>query len=469
MPENPQSVKEQRIRKATHLYYSRKDIQKAIFEFSKDREVIPRYFEGFGTRPDSLQYPSDIFELVKKGATSFHCSEELWSDPLKIETGMSEKQMNELRTGWDLIIDIDSKYIDYSKICAEIIINMLRFHGVKNVGIKFSGSKGFHLIIPRKAFPEKINDIKTSDMFPEYPRIITQYIREKVKGEVTEKINELFYQDQYGAVSKYIKRESGVTKELLRTIPSYQLNEATSGAIMQDIRNISVDEKSYTKEVMPDLILVSPRHLFRMPYSLHEKTALASVVIEPEKISNFELKDAHSMEVGIKNFIPDSKKGEAGELLMQALDWYREHHLPEETRKQTDFEPIKITNLSEKNFPPCLKKILSGITDGRKRAVFVLINFFRSLGMDKNEIEKRIYDWNEKNEVPLKKGYIKSQLSWSFRKKPVLPSNCREYYQGIAVCIPDDLCGRIKNPVNYTVKKSFLGYKKNKDNFKNNN
>ncbi|MCJ2514069.1 MAG: hypothetical protein LN408_06505, partial [Candidatus Thermoplasmatota archaeon] len=29
-----------------------------------------------------------------------------------------------------------------------------------------------------------------------------------------------------------------------------------------------------------DIILVSPRHLFRTPYSLHEKTALASIIIE---------------------------------------------------------------------------------------------------------------------------------------------------------------------------------------------
>ena len=67
-----QSINEKRIRSLTNLYYSRPDIQKAIFEFSKNRETIPRYFEGFGKRPDSLQYKGDIFELVKKGATSFH-------------------------------------------------------------------------------------------------------------------------------------------------------------------------------------------------------------------------------------------------------------------------------------------------------------------------------------------------------------------------------------------------------------
>ena len=80
------SVREERIRKITQVYYSRPEIQKAIFSFSLNREICPRYFEGFGKRPDSLQYESDIFELVKKGATSFHCSEELWSQPLSLST-----------------------------------------------------------------------------------------------------------------------------------------------------------------------------------------------------------------------------------------------------------------------------------------------------------------------------------------------------------------------------------------------
>ena len=124
---------EKKLKKITNLYYSRSDIQKAIYEFSKNKEICPRYLEDFGKRPDSFQYPSDVFEMVKKGATSFNCSEEIWEDPMKIVTGMSEEQANQLRIGWDLIIDIDSKYIDYSKICAEIIINFLKFHRIKNV------------------------------------------------------------------------------------------------------------------------------------------------------------------------------------------------------------------------------------------------------------------------------------------------------------------------------------------------
>ncbi len=418
--EEQKSFKEQRVRKITQLYYSRKDVQKAMFEFSKNREISPRYFEGFGKRPDALQYPNDIISLVKKGATSFHCSEEIWSDPLKIATGMNENQLNEIRIGWDLLIDIDSKYIDYSKISAQIILNILKFHGVTNVGIKFSGSKGFHLIIPWKAFPKEINGIKTSDKFPEYPRIITQYIIEKTIPQLVEKITDL------ERPNKYVK-----------------------------------DFKA-SKEVMPDIILVSPRHLFRMPYSLHEKTSLASVVLAPEEIENFELPDADPMKVQVRNFVPNSKEGEATELLVQALDWHKEHAPQEEEKKSFDFSPIKLENLSEENFPPCVKKILQGVADGRKRSVFILINLFRSIGMERAELEKRLYDWNKKNQVPLQEGYIKSQLSWTYRQKPRMPQNCKEFYKNLGVCTPDPLCSRIKNPVNYVVKKNFLANRGNK-------
>ena len=83
---------------------------KAIFEFSKNREISPRYYEGFGKRPDTFQFKGDVFSLAKKGATSFHSSEELWEDPLKIETGMGKKDADDIRIGWDLLIDIDSPF-----------------------------------------------------------------------------------------------------------------------------------------------------------------------------------------------------------------------------------------------------------------------------------------------------------------------------------------------------------------------
>ena len=417
---SPGQIKEERIRKITRLYYSRKDIQKAIFSFSADREIAPSYMmESFGTRPDSFQYPADIFELAKRGATSFHCSEELWADPLKISTGMDGKKLNDIRIGWDFLLDIDSKYLDYSKILAELIIKVLKFHGIKNFGIKFSGSKGFHIIIPWKAFPPVINNNKTSDMFPEWPRIITKYIMEMTRKELIEKIT------QMTKPNKYVK------------------------------------DFQAPKEVIPDLILVSPRHLFRMPYSLHEKTALASVVLKPEEIQGFQPKDADPFKAEIRNFMPDAKPGEASELLREALDWYQTQHAGEtgkSERSGREFQPIILKEISEKNFPPSINKILQGMRgDGRKRALFIITNFFRSIGMDRKEIEKNLYDWNQKNELPLKDGYIKSQLISSYHGKPIPPPNYdKDYYKGIGI-IPTEEELRYKNPANYTVRKTLMG------------
>ncbi len=425
-----QEVKEQRIRKIAHLYYSRKDVQKAIFSFSQNREVVPRYFEGFGKRPDSLQYQGDVFELVKKGATSFHCSEEIWYDPLAISTEMNEKKFNELRAGWDLLIDIDSKYLDYSKVMAELVLKVLRFHKIENIGVKFSGSRGFHILVPWKAFPKAIHDTKTSDMFPEWPRIITKYIIEMTKKELIEKITRLNTSNAGG--TKYVK------------------------------------DFQATDSVVPDLILVSPRHLFRMPYSLHEKTALASAVLLPEEISNFQPRDADPLKVEVRNFVPDSKEGEASELLREALDWYREKN-PGESKKEAaesnrEFKPIILREISEENFPPSIKFILTGIKgDGRKRALFVILNFFRSIGMERKDVEEMLYSWNSKNEIPLKEGYIKAQLVSNYRGKSIPPPNYdKDYYRALGIS-PTEEEIRYKNPVSYMIRKTLREHKKDSD------
>jgi DNA primase catalytic subunit len=272
----------EKVKEISLSYYARKDIQSAIYQFAQNREAIPRYGEGFGKRPDSFQYESDILEYARKGATSFHVSEELWYDPLQIATGMSQEEANNQRKGWDLLIDIDSKYLDFSKITAQLILRALEFHGIRNYGIKFSGSKGFHLMVPWQAFPEEFQGVKTKEMFPEWARMISLYITDLIKSELIEKVSS------------------------------------------------AVSEKSYIKDfdapkkVMPDIILVSPRHLFRAPYSLHEKTALASIVIDKNDLKNFNPQQANPLGIKTKNFLPDSRKNEAKELLTQALDWHSE-------------------------------------------------------------------------------------------------------------------------------------------------
>ena len=519
------SFKEQRVREISLAYYSRPEVRKILLEFAKNRECVPRYFEGFGKRPDFFQFEGDIMEHVRRGATSFHCSEELWSDPLEISTDLSRKEFDELRIGWDLIIDIDSPYFDYSKTYAKVLIKVLKRHNIDNIGVKFSGSKGFHIIIPWIAFPKEAFNQKTKNLFPEWPRIICNYLSDQLKRELEEEIFELYEkgesiadmakkmgkkEEDFARVECLICHREAVKKELVKWFCDSCKNEilmirknkripkCPNESCRKPLREVSLEpiysceycnidsrkskdmfKKIIKSVVEADLILVAPRHLFRMPYSLHEKTALASVVIDKDDIETFQLNDAKPFKVEVKSFYPNSKEGEAKELLIKALHWKEqqqrnEESLAEEYSKKSLIKPeaskdkkikdpagykeIIISNPDESIFPPCIKLILKGMkADGKKRGLFILINFFKSLGLSEQEIEKRIFDWNTKNEPQLKKGYIQSQIIWYKKNNSkMLPPNCdKPHYKDIGVCRPDELCRSIKNPVNYFMKKYF--------------
>ena len=91
--------------------------------------------------------------------------------------------------------------------------------------------------------------------------------------------------------------------------------------------------------------------------------------------------------------------------------------------------------------------------DGRKRFSFILINFLTSVGWDYDKIEKLLVEWNKKNYEQLREVNLLGQLKYHKRnKKKILPPNCDNaaYYKDIGICNPDNLCNRIKNPVNYS-------------------
>ena len=508
------SLKEQRIRRVSLAYYMRSDIRKAMFEFSKKRECVPRYFEGFGKRPDSFQYDSDIIELAKKGATSFHCSEEIWRDPLELTTNLTEEEFKKLRTGWDLLIDIDCPYLEYSKKGAKAIISAMKKNGIKNIGIKFSGSKGFHLIIPWKAFPENMSGKQTKEMFPVWPRLICEFIKEQSR-EFLEK--DLYNSEDSKVLSKLKKgikcercNNMSEKTELIHFIcpgcRTKMQNLTTSFARKRKIRcpncqkemqeeervafykcnNCALDSRknpenfneSYESidifEVLGlDVILVSPRHLFRMPYSLHEKTALASIVLTEEEIDNFDMiRDADPMKILPKNFMPDSEKNEATELLRNSLEFkpvgkvktLEEIKNPEaEKNKNKDIGPKKfndivIKNLNPSMYPPTIQKMLAGMQgDGKKRALFILLSFFKSLKLSDEEITSQIEAWNVKNKEHLPPSYIKGQISWySKQKEAKMPPNFdKSYYKDIGFP-PSAEELKTKNPVSWVMRKSFV-------------
>lgn len=478
----------QKIREVLQIYYSRKDIQQAIFEFCKNRETVPRYGEGFGKRPDMLDYPSDVLNYAKKGATSFHCSEELWSNPLDISLATTPAQLNKIKEGWDLLIDIDSKYFDYSKIAAELLIKALEYHGITGIGVKFSGSKGLHIIVPWKAFPKEFNGFETKYMFPEWPRVIAQYLHTLIKDKLNERILQMSNKDELREKGELI--EEIICKKCKQNaeyqkILSYkcmncktEMTSMTSNRKslkcpnckydMEKIReeqilvckqckiysnknpeNFEKTETTKSQRDSVDFVLVAPRHLFRTPYSLHEKTALASVVIDRKKLDEFQPSMADPIKVEVMNYTPECAEGEARELLAQALDWAKK----KEEVKKFEGTSIDVKNLTikEEMYPECIKKIMSGIKqDGRKRALFVLLAFFRSLELPKEYIISKVDDWNKKNYQPLKDGYINSQIDWILKNK-IMPPNCQShFYKDLGI----KCACQVKNPISYTIKQA---------------
>lgn len=497
MAENEVSPNELRIRSITHIYYSKPEVQKALFEFANRRETVPRYFEGFGKRPDAITYPADIMALVQKGATSFHASEEIWRDPLQLNTDMQRPAFDDLREGWDLLLDIDSPYLDYSKLAGELLIELLERYGIKNYGIKYSGSKGLHIIVPWTAFPEVFEGTQTRTMFPEWPRAITEFLLQEIKPAYNRHLANLGIDfkaierrtkvtkdelvqatcDICNSVmekhvmmtfecdrcrTRYERPDVKITKRKLRCIDpvcsgffnlvnerefvkcpkcntsslNKQADSSNKVVYSQKQATASVTEQMFLENLGSlDFVLVSPRHLFRMPYSLHEKTSLASVVIKKEDIASFTPKKADPLTAQILPYYPNAVRGEATLLLQTALAWRRKQDADKPQREsvatqgtqsvqmnERDIELLK--TVTEDHFPAAIKKLLRGLSEGRKRGLFILITFLRALNIPDVDIEKRVYEWNERNAPPLKEGYVKSQLQWHFRQtRKILPPN----------------------------------------------
>ena len=201
-----------------------------------------------------------------------------------------------------------------------------------------------------------------------------------------------------------------------------------------------------------DTVLIASRHLLRMPYSLNEKKWLVSLPIREKDLDNFSIERAKPENVtnfDIK-FLDDSvvRPSEASQLLMQAFDWQirTKERLSTKTPVKVEYE----NKVPVEAFPPCLKCMLQGLPDGRKRSLFSMINFLKNAKWSWPAMEQFVYNWNNINKPPLKTGYVKSQLAWHSRSgQRIPPPNCREFYKDIGVCNPDRICERIKNPLSY--------------------
>jgi hypothetical protein len=400
-------------------YYSNPEICAELVRVSENREVAVQFNTAFGKRPDMLQFPSDITKQVRSGATSFHCSEERWSNPLALSSETEKRDLDKLRSGFDLVLDVDCKVLEWSKVCTKLLMKALSWHNISSASIKFSGGSGFHIAVPWESFP---SDERIA--FPDAPRAIAAYLKEFIRNQLTDGILEK---------ENDLRKISAIVKK-----PSKNL-----------VKNGTFDPYSVLDI---DTVLIASRHLFRMPYSLNEKKWLVSLPIRAKDIDSFteELaRPSNVKKVDVKFLDTYSAvMGEASQLLTQAFDWQLR---TEDKSQQAKGEIVEYENkVPIEAFPPCMKLILSGLSDGRKRSLFALINFLRTAKWVWPEIEAFIYAWNNKNNPPLKLGYVKSQLSWHNRHPEARPPpNCRSFYENFGVCKPDFICSRIRNPITY--------------------
>jgi len=428
-------------------HYKRQEIQKEMVEHAKNKEIAIKYGErGFGRRPDILKYPSDVLEAAKQGATSFHASEELWINPLQLDPMLKRSELHKLRKGWDLMIDIDCPFLEYSKFAADLVVKALHHHGIKSITVKFSGNKGFHIGVPFETFPMQIKTTKiveTKNYFPDAPRLIADYLADMIKEPLGKKIYEFEKKD----IGRVIEK-TGKTFDELVVEKRNKLGEKhkilDAGAILKI-----------------DTVLISSRHLYRMPYSFHEKSGLVSIPISVEKILEFNKVMARPKNVKISEVFLDRKKAktnEAAELFDKAI--YA--NLIKEAKnsiklgeRKRDYLEIK-SAIPQEYFPPCIKAGLNGLDDGRKRFLFCVMNFLTSCGWSYEKIRHLLDKWNKKNFEELRDTLINGQIRYHKQiKKKVLPPNCanKMYYKDIGICKPDKFCEKIKNPVNYSVLK----------------
>lgn len=463
-----------------------------MVEEGQRKEVAVRFDTHFGKRPDVLSYEQDVLELAKQGATSFHASEELWSNPLQLQTGMRRQDLDELRMGWDLILDVDCPSLALSKHIAASLVAALRREGVKSISAKYSGNKGFHIGVPWQAFPDYMGEKDVAKEFPEYPKRIIEYLirivelhvvsvegtaisfagtkieRSKVAEMVGVSEKELLQQEcmvhHIRLEGKSEEKKVYVCKSCTKQFgnPVEECINCGGKFIKEEIHEVkeaahcgcpAINFKpilNVKKILSLDALLFSSRHMYRMAYSLHEKSSRISLPIDPDRIPEFDEKTAEGSQfAGPKHgWLDRQAQGDAEDLLQHALDY--SFVAPEvEEEKPQEYE-IPDEAIEEKYFPECIKKILAGMDDGKKRGLFILTNFLGSVGWEPDAIEARVEEWNKVNKEPLREVYIKSQLSYHKRQgKGKAPPNCANdaYYKDLGVKCAEDICSRCKNPV----------------------
>ncbi len=427
-------------------------MQNALLTVSGDREVVGIFKTGaFGQRPNLLVYPADITSMVRSGNVSFHGSVERWNNPMSLRSGMAKEEMDELRKGFELVIDLDVKVFKYAKLYAKIFYDELRSYGIRNIGVKYTGGKSFHMVVPFESFPENVNYKPTRTQYPLIPQAIVFYLKTRVIPKFMDEV--LKIDDVYEIARKLeIPVENLIAAEGLdvdRIIGPSKIGEMDDAQ-----RSETKIVEGFVGRTISEYALFTSRHMFRLPYSLHESSFRVSLPIKISQIDKFEKDDALPDKVRVKEtFINcnDVCAGDATPLITEAMDWYQSR-IKEETVKKK-FVAVNTDKITVEFFPPSIHKIMEGISDGRKRSVLILFNFLRNMNWKDDDIENFIVEWNQRNKPSLPSNYIRSQMRWLRASRVMMPPNFgnENFYKSMGINCDAELKSGAKNPVTYAI------------------
>jgi len=420
-------------------WYSKEFVKEHILQDVQDRETMVMYANKKVKRPVYLYNEGDILVYVEEGGISFHRSVEAWEDVGEFKNIKY----------YDIIIDIDIEapseipLKDQLKAvveAAKYILNFLQNFGFKQneIGIKYSGHHGIHIRLTTEGINQSIFGIPISKGHPILSKVVLEFLNEILKQYLSTATN---------PVLKYIKLDTMVAspRHMIRAVMSVNEKDKPGVSYPLSLEELEKLPEEYTKYKFPKCL------------SLEEPTGYWVNIKPSTKIIDL-------IRIATLHYI-----------ITEATNSYLRKIHRGQLRK---FRSVKLGKLSPEEeiellFPPCIKNILSGMKDGRKRAVFILINFLAHIGWDWDRIEQLLWEWNERNEEPLKERYIEYQLEWHKKKydankRGYLPPNCDNdvYYKDMVsingpVCQPDELCHMVKNPLVYYVKKlKMLGIKK---------
>jgi len=411
--------------------YSNKEIRELLYNFFSHREVMVRTAQNKVIRPAPVINEADIMALVNIGAISFHASIDKY-DQERIGEGTYNI------VGRDLVVDIDIKYLpkdlgyEHPYELAKEIVKVMYDHVLsrmhcKSLWIKYSGNRGFHIVIPYEEIPKTILGLP----FNEYALVFHRSLLLLLK---------------YIAYS-YL--EDSVLMDTRETVTS------------EDIVDI-------------DLQIASPRHMIRAPYSVHEKTGLVSVVVPIKGLMSF---DIESAKPPIDEIIPlPSEYIENNEFIEDILVYtfivsssefrlenvFRELSLKKLAKKIRTRHAYYRKKLSKINYediyPPCVRRMLEGLEDGRKRSLFHLTTFFKAIGLPADEVLLKLKEWNQKNKEPLSDKMIEYTVKYHYdENRKYLPYSCQRIKEefGDTICKPDKYCKlyQVKHPLSYFYKR----------------